>query len=757
MIPEGAIISGFISKIINDCIDISKQAIKKADNSRKSTQQTLQTRIYQVIIDVLNRITNNTYKNQELIYIAAEKILNNLKNNDSNVIEAIRTGLNIINNSVSNDECKDFLNILCEEISNEKNISLYKEILLLLLQQANEQNKQNEQNYIEIKKQLELINTKLNKDDVESKKIETPEEKKFQNDKKTKYIENWKSILFLHKNNKENPITLEQAFVTPNYKIYKSVEEIEFSSEDILDEIINKFIQYNRTSTMLIMGVPGIGKSTMTSWIANEYKDNENVIILRFRDWDTNELNNGLLNAICNTLCCKKGDLENKILVLDGFDEIKSLHTGNHLLNIFFNNIKDFDKIKIIITSRSSYINSKYFRNVIELQTFDIHKVEKFYKKITNKDLIKKEKIESNLEVLGIPVILYMAIMSDVDISKNPTKPKLYNRIFAEEKGIFDKFDQYDNGNQILRNPENIKKYLEFLQEIAFKMFEKSGLILNKDEYEVPPLEFNGNYISILEFPIKHLFENTESNIEFIHKSIYEYFVSEYIFISINQEIHKKSSNEELAKILGCMLIKNHLSSEIREFLVFKIKNSKLNYLFDTIKNVFNLMLKDGMTYYTEKCYKNVIDCEMNIFTNMLELVHLWERKLFRFNNQIVNYIKHNYKVLLNLKALDLTKANLSKVNLKLAKLARTNLTQADLSWADLSGADLSGADLLGVDLSEAILNNTIFSQTQVEYFKQSYNFENSVVYIEKTQQIISYKKYCEQKQDKRVRTKKLI
>ena len=828
MIPEGSIISGFISKVISDCIDISKQAIKKADNSRKSTQQTLQTRIYQVIIDVLNRITNNTYKNQELIYITAEKILNGFKNNDGNVIEAIRTGLNIINNSVSNDECKDFLNILCEEISNEKNISLYKEILLLLQQT-------NEQNYIllkQITEQLEQINRKLNKEEIEREKVENQHEKKFQKNKKQKYIDTWNSRLFLQPDNEENLITLSNAFITPNYKIYDSIKRIKFSNNDILNKIINKFIQYNRTSTMVIMGVPGIGKSTMTSWIANEYKNNDNVIILRFRDWSNNQLKDGLLNAIYNVLCCEKEDLENKVLVLDGFDEVKYLDKRDYLLNTFLNNIKDFENIKVIITSRSAYINSTHFQNVIELQVFDIDKVEKFYKKITNKDLIKKEQIKSNLEVLGIPVILYMAIMSDVDISENPTKPELYNRIFAEKGGIFDKFDQYDNGDQLLRNPENTKKYLAFLQEIAFKMFEKNKLILNKEEYEIPQLEFNGNYINILEFPIKHLFENTESNIEFIHKSIYEYFVSEYIFISINQEINKKSSNKELAKILGSVLIKNHLSYEILEFLDFKIRNSKLNYLFDTIKNVFNLMLKDGMTYYTEKCYKNVIDCEMNIFANMLELIHLWERKLFRFNNQIVDYIKHNYKLCLNLKAIDLTLANLTLANLTLADLTGANLTGANLTGADLTqanliqanltGANLTGANLIKANLiqanliqanltlvdltkanliqanltqanliqanltltnltganliqanliqtnliqanltqanliqanltltnlTEVSLNNTIFSQTQIEYFKQSYNFKNSVVYIEKTKEIISYKEYCKRKQ----------
>lgn len=139
--------------------------------------------------------------------------------------------------------------------------------------------------------------------------------------------------------------------------------------------------------------------------------------------------------------------------------------------------MKDFENFKCIITSRPAYIDPYYFQNVFELQKFDIDKVGNFYERIAEIDLDNREKIESNLEVLGIPVILYMAIMSNVDISENPTKPELYNRIFAKEGGIFDKFcfdgTEYDNGVQLLRDAENIKKYLEFLGKVAFGMFEK--------------------------------------------------------------------------------------------------------------------------------------------------------------------------------------------------------------------------------------------------------------------------------------------
>ena len=233
------------------------------------------------------------------------------------------------------------------------------------------------------------------------------------------------------------------------------------------------------------------------------------MIILRFRDWESEELENGLLKAICNTLDCKKNDLEAKSLILDGFDEIKALEIKDNLFNAFENDINDFENFKCIITSRPTYINGFTFQNYFNILEFDIDDVEKFYKKITGNGLDKKENIESNLEVLGIPVILYMAIMSKVDISENLSKPEIYNRIFAERGGIFDKFYNegiaYDGGSHILRNKQNVKIYLEFLQKVSFEMFESNHLVL-KENYQIPDLEFNGNHLSVLEFPIKHFF-----------------------------------------------------------------------------------------------------------------------------------------------------------------------------------------------------------------------------------------------------------
>ncbi|NBJ95302.1 pentapeptide repeat-containing protein, partial [Parablautia muri] len=473
-------------------------------------------------------------------------------------------------------------------------------------------------------------------------------------------------------------------------------------------------------------------------WIANKYKNDDRVVILRFRDFKKVILEKTLLDAICNELGCEDVNLDNKILILDGFDEMKALNVRDVLLDTLFNDIKDFDNFKCIITSRLGYINAYQFHSILKLKEFDIKRVEDFVKIITGDVLQKRERIEPNLEVLGIPVILYMAIMSNIDISENPTKPELYNRIFAEKGGIFDRFYdgevEYSKGKQILRKPANIIKYLEFLQEVAFKMFEKGDLSLKEEEYQVPELEFQGDLVSILEFPIKYLFEKTVYNIEFIHKSIYEYFVAEYIFTSLFKVINE--SKQSVAGVLGKILPKRLISSEVLEFLAYKIKKTELNYKFDIIINAFQLMLQDGMTYYTSECYKNAIECEMQVFANMLEILHLWNNEPLEFISPIINYIEYNKKLHLNLAYVNLKNKNLVGVNLneanlknanlgsselneiKLCKsnLVGTNLKMAKLNNSKLSNANLKNADLCGASLCDVDFENADLSDADLTY-----------------------------------------
>lgn len=560
---------------------------------------------------------------------------------------------------------------------------------------------------------------------------------KFQNNKKQKYIENWNSRLFLHINNDEKPLTLADAFIVPDCVKHKLIKGIDVSESDKLDIVIKKFINYKKTSTMLLAGVPGIGKSSITSWIANKYKDEDSVIILRFRDWKKKELEEGLLNAIYNKFCCGIEDLENTILILDGFDEMKALDIRERLLNDFVNDIKDLDNFKCIITSRPAYVNADHFQVVIQISEFDEKEIDNFYRLIRNSSLSNIKKIKSNLDVLGIPVILYMAIMAKINIDENPTKPELYNRIFAEVGGIFDRFNdgetEYSSGNQIMRNKKNIKEYLKFLCDVSFMMFEKNNLSLKIEDCKIPKLESNKENVSILEFPIKHFFESTEINIEFIHKSIYDYFVSEYIFLSINREVKNNAHIKKVAGVLGELLKCNNLSPDIIEFLKYKVKNEYLKEKFSIVYQAFQLMLQDGMTYYTKERYKNVIECERKVFANMLEILHIWDFNNLIYPTSIDKYLKFGGYSLnlqgMNLSGMSFDGVELNKLNLKKTQIEGANLENINLSgknlegiiWkganlinANLENADLKYANLENADLSEAKLSNATLIETKL-------------------------------------------
>lgn len=543
-----------------------------------------------------------------------------------------------------------------------------------------------------------------------------------QNNKKQEYIDNWNNRLFLHLDNEDNPKTLADAFIMPHFECHMKEKRIKISEKDTMNEVVEKFIMYNRSANMLITGVPGIGKTSIVSWIANEYKENDDIIILRFRDWERDELDRGLLKAIYNTLNCVKRDLENKIIILDGFDEMKALDNGENLIRIFLNDILDFRKIKVIITSRNDYIDDYIFQYIFNLLPFGTDEIKRFYNVITGNKLGNIINV-NNIDVLGIPVILYMAIMSDINITMEATKPELYSKIFAEKGGIFDKFSYsgsgYDYGNQPLRDIQNIKIYLDFLQEIAFKMFDVDRLSLPREEDKIPKLTFQGTRISVLEFPIKNLFESTISNIEFVHKSIYEYFVSEFIIQKINNAINSNNFKEELAGSFGKILVNTNLSPEIIDFLKYKISNSNLIYTYNRAEEAFQLMLEDGMTYYAGICYKNVIACEMKIFANMLEIIHLWVNKSFKLNDKIVDYIKYNRKEELNLAGMslsnsDLMRVELQKANLRGADLQKANLEGADLQKANLQKASLRGAYLRGANLREANLREADLTEANL-------------------------------------------
>ncbi len=490
------ILSGFVSKFLSDNLDITKSAIKRAIANRNHVHDDIQTKMYGVVIDALNDITDNKYNDQDKLYDSAEEIFNGFKkeNASHDYRSAVKNGLHYLDLG-SELEIEPFFDSLFSQICKGENSDLYKEITLRAnvgtqigvntnTQQLKELKDTSDEIMVQGKKILGYLKDGLLLPDERAGLFAEGLESK--NNKKKDYCKKWIVPLFLQEKGKEL-LVLKDSFIWPHFVCEIQNGNFHFSEEESLEEVLKRFVAHQSWSNMLITGVPGMGKTSIVSWIANEYENDDSVIILRFRDWEKEDLTNGLLKAVCQTLGCNKNDLSGKILILDGFDEIKLGEERNSRLGQFLQNAKEVDRLKFIITTRPDYVNketARRFKNWVDLRPFDEDKIITFYEKIKGSSL-DKDKIDfSNRKVLGIPVILYMAIMAEIDLTVKASRSELYDRIFAEDTGIWSKFandsgEPYDNSNNVISYPDNIKEFLAFLRESAFKMFEKEDACLD--------------------------------------------------------------------------------------------------------------------------------------------------------------------------------------------------------------------------------------------------------------------------------------
>lgn len=744
----------FVSKVVSDGTDILKSKIKEADQNRKSYDQNLQTRIYQVTVDALNKFTYNKYMNQDKLYDAAESIIKGYISNKDNT-DAAKSGLNVLVSGVSSNTCQEFLVTLCEEICREENSDLYKKIDMLWKKQESEyihsEFEKSNQNGKEILEQLNSMEEILDfiKENMNSQRENKEEHYEIPiKNRAREYADKWDRNVFLNDFNEEDEnagvnIKLSELYIEkclPHY-IWKTNRQ----SKDTLRNLLMKYIiNVNEKKMLLILGQPGIGKSTLITWIiANLVENMEQIFVYQFTsdlgsvDWQSNNL----LDEIFSTTGLKYNELEGKSLILDGFDEISVKEDRErilHKLNQELEKKNYLRKFSLVLTCRENYVDKVELKGIeyITLQAWGETQIRSFCEtyeeilmskdsaRINENSEIRNSKIIEKKDIMGIPLILYMVLALNVDIEKSSSTVDIYDQVFSLKKGgIYDR--EYDIEHRI--NAPEIKRHIhQISQRIAFWIFEN-----NAGEATIPQEKFEeicnhemqeseqkgdsiqrdiliGNF-----FKIKH-FEGKETDeIQFAHRSIYEYFVVLYFF----ESIYSMTSKEEVAGKLGELLKDGHLSKQILEFIKYKFDGMKGFALSDVIKGIFNVMLRDGMTYYTNEQYKNIVEKERNVFSNMLEIVGLWNSSLGEINEKIIIYLQCNREHRLNLKGIILcpNSSEMKIVNLKGVYLREANFSGADLKGAYLGGADLGGANLRGVNLSKADLSGAFLRGTDLK------------------------------------------
>lgn len=566
--------------------------------------------------------------------------------------------------------------------------------------------------------------------------------------------------------------------------------------EDLKDLLYEYIYEKNDNKMLLILGQPGIGKSTLITWITANFVDKiDEILVYQFaselKHMDYQNIDD-VSDELCNMLNLSYDNLDGKTLILDGFDEINIKNRIEILNSFYWKLIKNISlkQFSLIITCRENYIQDfqRVKFNYITLQPLSEKQIESFCniyqekaKMILSKNTISN--IIKNKNILGISLILYMVLALDITLENNSSIVDIYDKIFSlKEGGIYDRCIG-NAGYADLHRISSIKRQIHLISEkIAFWMFEN-----NSEEEYIPQEEYQKICTSIIQenenenesinedflignfFKLVRYCEGIESErLYFVHRSIYEYFVTETIFEAISKNLgdFSEKNKEKLAENIATYLKKSRITPTIGEYLQSKIlklynnfnsEKRKSFYLY--LEKTLEKMMNVGMFYYTKDIiYRNIIYKEITCFLNFVDILRL----LLEINKHkyIMFYIKKNLteryirycmmqnrechqaigkdhlhlnfsRIYLqkmdfrgmdlkdvdfteadltdtNLEGMDLTKTVFKNANLKGANLRQVDFQDVDLSGADLRNAKLKGANLKGTCLRGAHLNNLL-------------------------------------------------
>ena len=301
----------------------------------------------------------------------------------------------------------------------------------------------------------------------------------------------------------------------------------------------------------------------------------------------------------------------------------------------------------------------------------------------------------------------------------------VYDQIFSMDGcSIYDRCIRTSRYEALPHRIAKIKQQIHLIsQRIAFWIFENKSdeAFITKDKYEeicdeiidetskdtrdIKRDVLISNYFE----PIKHCEGIGTDELQFVHRTIYEYFVAVYFY----ESMYRMNAKDKVAGKLGELLKGRRLSNQILEFIKCKFDSLKEVELSNIVKVIFDIMLQDGMTFYTKVKYNNIVTQERNIFSNMLEIVRLWNPVLGEMDEKIITYLQCNREPALNLKGISFSGINpdyfiYHSVWSCTIDLGGVYLKKANLSEANLRGVNLCGADLRGANLSEADLSGTI-------------------------------------------------
>lgn len=586
----------------------------------------------------------------------------------------------------------------------------------------------------------------------------------------------------------DRSMSLNDIYVEPLYKIllsqttqkeeYYSSRFTSISNDSIHTFLNHYFVQdsfpddlkLKNANIILLLGQPGQGKTsfskkTMFDYIKNNVDTSPNYFMIRLRDiGQVDKLLDDPIEVIGSklqrTLSFIPNFQEDTILLLDGLDELAMKEqlvtdTIDNFLETLIAVTKDYPKLKILLTSRTLYVNidklSKKLKGdilTLHLQEFSLEKqiewIDKykiFYPKaIMSQEILKQLHDDENqhiLELIEQPILLHMITelnMTHEELTQNTNRAKIYKRMFDS---IINRKWESGKEHENLKGltPDNIR---ELLQTIAFEIYKSDYEYIHRSKLEklATIKEFYRNLDIDLEDTekldgilkgvlISFYFQEVKKEedddiedsgnyaIEFMHKSLQEYLVAEKIFEELLRFIDKDRKKKyfivdyiDALKNIWELFSHQQISPEIKNYLIDIIKNQES----DDIKKELGQRLASFLPELLKKdfLYSYNLNEDINPMQKSLDVFYGYWTVLSNLGLED-NYIAEEFKeqfarYLLLIRTSVFELSGFGGYAWSEDKLILSN-QKLDNVW--LVGIDLGGADLHEINLEGSVLDRT--------------------------------------------------
>lgn len=570
---------------------------------------------------------------------------------------------------------------------------------------------------------------------------------------------------------------------------YRDTKFIECSEDDIHKFILKTLDAQNdlgldrkEINTIFISGFPGQGKSSFVKRFVYDVINGitpleKDVVLIKLKNLKNNQSlkNENIEKVIKDNIPYKIEDLDNCIVVLDGLDELY-MKSGLKLEDIddICGKLSELNATTIV-TTRHHYANFDKLNEsnvlVLELKELSLEQqvkwLDKYKQTYPDKKLSKEileelhnKKINNNhiTELINQPILLHMIAEMDIEDIREFDKSKLYERFFdiLIERNWEKTQHPLVGGMQ----KEKYKKLLRnMLQELAYKIFISDHEYMHKINFEELDsvkrlkselVKVQNNSLQdglkgvMIAFYFQEIHKNSKDKkkeldenyaIEFLHKSLMEYMVAEYIFKEIKRFIDKDSyteeytinSNEEAINLIDKLFSNKFLSKEIVYNLVEIIKNQALTDEKEELTNrlifFLNYFLNKG---FTKKCDdRNTLIVLMNNFYGYWTILSNLKKGIFdklprqSYIIYLIKMIKDlNHKARINLSESSFNNQNLSHIDFENINLDNCSFIDSRLEHVSFPSYNYTWQDNY---------NKIDFGRTKFNYQKfQKSIFNNS-------------------------------